>query len=107
MAIEFDASHRDRKSTRLNSSHANISYAVVCLKKIRSYYTFLASTLSPAALANCARPQCLHSISTLPLLREQHPQKRMDVRFDFRTFFFFMKRRPPKSTLFPYSRSPD
>src|SRR5258707_7528757 len=23
----------DRKSTRLNSSHANISYAVVCLKK--------------------------------------------------------------------------
>src|SRR3712207_8946335 len=27
---------RDRKSTRLNSSHANISYAVFCLKKKRS-----------------------------------------------------------------------
>src|SRR5947209_13846848 len=27
--------HRDRKSTRLNSSHANISYAVFCLKKKR------------------------------------------------------------------------
>src|SRR3712207_7424277 len=27
---------KDRKSTRLNSSHANISYAVFCLKK----YTF-------------------------------------------------------------------
>src|SRR3712207_7827212 len=25
--------HADRKSTRLNSSHANISYAVFCLKK--------------------------------------------------------------------------
>src|SRR3712207_8858393 len=25
--------HVDRKSTRLNSSHANISYAVFCLKK--------------------------------------------------------------------------
>src|SRR3712207_8762616 len=25
--------NRDRKSTRLNSSHANISYAVFCLKK--------------------------------------------------------------------------
>src|SRR3712207_8195081 len=25
--------HTDRKSTRLNSSHANISYAVFCLKK--------------------------------------------------------------------------
>src|SRR3712207_9427927 len=27
------AADRDRKSTRLNSSHANISYAVFCLKK--------------------------------------------------------------------------
>src|SRR3712207_8612495 len=27
------AARRDRKSTRLNSSHANISYAVFCLKK--------------------------------------------------------------------------
>src|SRR3712207_8366363 len=26
---------RDRKSTRLNSSHANISYAVFCLNKIK------------------------------------------------------------------------
>src|SRR3712207_7635402 len=34
---------RDRKSTRLNSSHANISYAVFCLKKKNSstaYTTF-------------------------------------------------------------------
>src|SRR3712207_8920969 len=28
-----DLRGRDRKSTRLNSSHANISYAVFCLKK--------------------------------------------------------------------------
>src|SRR3712207_7906816 len=28
---------RDRKSTRLNSSHANISYAVFCLKKKKIY----------------------------------------------------------------------
>src|SRR3712207_8747745 len=27
------AAEKDRKSTRLNSSHANISYAVFCLKK--------------------------------------------------------------------------
>src|SRR3712207_8300516 len=27
----------DRKSTRLNSSHANISYAVFCLKKKRTH----------------------------------------------------------------------
>src|SRR5438445_6895803 len=29
----FEAEREDRKSTRLNSSHANISYAVFCLKK--------------------------------------------------------------------------
>src|SRR5947209_15304883 len=30
---------RDRKSTRLNSSHANISYAVFCLKKKKTTNT--------------------------------------------------------------------
>src|SRR3712207_8043267 len=30
---------RDRKSTRLNSSHANISYAVFCLKKKKQNLT--------------------------------------------------------------------
>src|SRR2546429_6040822 len=29
----IEAHHRDRKSTRLNSSHGYISYAVFCLKK--------------------------------------------------------------------------
>src|SRR3712207_7976145 len=31
----------DRKSTRLNSSHANISYAVFCLKKKQLLHSFL------------------------------------------------------------------
>src|SRR3712207_8084292 len=31
--LRGDAGREDRKSTRLNSSHANISYAVFCLKK--------------------------------------------------------------------------
>src|SRR3712207_8409479 len=31
--VAHDAADVDRKSTRLNSSHANISYAVFCLKK--------------------------------------------------------------------------
>src|SRR3712207_8319085 len=30
---DIDVAEQDRKSTRLNSSHANISYAVFCLKK--------------------------------------------------------------------------
>src|SRR3712207_7132617 len=29
--------HLDRKSTRMNSSHANISYAVFCLKKKKQH----------------------------------------------------------------------
>src|SRR3712207_7587119 len=32
-AASLKRSAQDRKSTRLNSSHANISYAVFCLKK--------------------------------------------------------------------------
>src|SRR5947209_10499655 len=32
----------DRKSTRLNSSHANISYAVFCLKKKKNPFSYLA-----------------------------------------------------------------
>src|SRR3712207_6867426 len=32
---------RDRKSTRLNSSHANISYAVFCLKKKKKKIIYL------------------------------------------------------------------
>src|SRR5258707_11030250 len=34
------ASAIDRKSTRLNSSHANISYAVFCLKKKKKQKTW-------------------------------------------------------------------
>src|SRR5688572_31240411 len=31
--LEVESDNRDRKSTRLNSSHSQISYAVFCLKK--------------------------------------------------------------------------
>src|SRR2546427_2740985 len=33
LAVEVDGAAQDRKSTRLNSSHSQISYAVFCLKK--------------------------------------------------------------------------
>src|SRR5258707_5952759 len=32
---------QDRKSTRLNSSHANISYAVFCLKKKKEFLNYI------------------------------------------------------------------
>src|SRR3712207_8271648 len=37
-ASKTSARGLDRKSTRLNSSHANISYAVFCLKKKKNIY---------------------------------------------------------------------
>src|SRR5438045_6977267 len=39
-----DARVRDRKSTRLNSSHLGISYAVFCLKKKNKYNMKIIST---------------------------------------------------------------
>src|SRR3712207_7182194 len=38
VASQFGTFEEDRKSTRLNSSHANISYAVFCLKKKKEEY---------------------------------------------------------------------
>src|SRR3712207_8696978 len=46
-ALEDRPSRPDRKSTRLNSSHANISYAVFCLKKKNT--THLASLHPPSS----------------------------------------------------------
>src|SRR2546430_7156846 len=43
---------RDRKSTRLNSSHSQISYAVFCLKKKKKY--------NHKTLRNPTLPQRLH-----------------------------------------------
>src|SRR5438876_4797229 len=37
--------HEDRKSTRLNSSHPSISYAVFCLKKKKTRHTLQKSLL--------------------------------------------------------------
>src|SRR2546429_1433652 len=48
---------RDRKSTRLNSSHGYISYAVFCLKKknepihpLRIFYSYRTALVSPPRL---------------------------------------------------------
>src|SRR5438874_4594217 len=45
----------DRKSTRLNSSHVEISYAVFCLKKKRNLFERAPPT-RPSALRKLCRP---------------------------------------------------
>src|SRR3989442_7443989 len=60
------SARRDRKSTRLNSSHVRISYAVFCLKKkkkkivarltdtkLRAYVTYTVHPITPAATCEC------------------------------------------------------
>src|SRR3712207_7527577 len=48
------ACSRDRKSTRLNSSHANISYAVFCLQQTHRLQPH--TRTAPASLRKPARP---------------------------------------------------
>src|SRR6266511_3324881 len=74
---------RDRKSTRLNSSHVKISYAVFCSKKktIKKAFT--------------TAPVLTHWIPDRPIVIETDA-------FDY-SLFFLMFRLPPKSTLFPYT----
>src|SRR2546428_6950253 len=63
-AADGSARYRDRKSTRLNSSHDQISYAVFCLKKKK---TPACSVLAPTRLAPLVRTQrsCLLGIRGL------------------------------------------
>src|ERR1022692_969426 len=92
----------DRKSTRLNSSHLVISYAVFCLKKKKkksitrdhSGVTYIRSYIERATAVTFTR---------LPS-HYRAPNSNSSRIFSFLSFFFFlMIRRPPRSTLFPYT----
>src|SRR3712207_7975066 len=61
-APRFVGQEVDRKSTRLNSSHANISYAVFCLKKKNNHPHLLTDP-----------PQCDQHLLRL-MLRPSHDQ---------------------------------
>src|SRR6266487_686501 len=86
----------DRKSTRLNSSHPSISYAVFCLKKKTCH--------AIAASQNNERSHGTDSTRTLTL-NNYSPSVRtlMTLAAVAVAFFFLMIRRPPRSTLFPYT----
>src|SRR6266576_2213968 len=96
------AARRDRKSTRLNSSHVEISYAVFCLKKKKKACIVLYS------LEN-KKPSYHSVLSITPRLSQRllvylnHSPGPRPGRHPFCHFFFLMIRRPPRSTLFPYT----
>src|SRR6266849_2341736 len=92
---------RDRKSTRLNSSHEWISYAGFCLKKKNDIGCLLLRSRHAhngfenpgmrAAAAQVAGQSLLHLL-----------ERRLGI-LSHHIFFFLMIRRPPRSTLFPYT----
>src|SRR6202521_4666140 len=92
----------DRKSTRLNSSHLRISYAVFCLKKKKTKKKL--HTSQQLMRRSCIERQT-HALSHCLLhsgLRLS-PSHIFLVFFFLFFFFFLMIRRPPRSTLFPHT----
>src|ERR1039457_20149 len=90
---------RDRKSTRLNSSHLVRSYAVFCFKKASSFGT------RDSRSFGCGRPSVhVFPISAMTdfvvLLFEVSSRQRAPSPS---LLFFLMIRRPPRSSLFPYT----
>src|ERR1022692_3229679 len=92
----------DRKSTRLNSSHLVISYAVFCLKKKKTKLTH-----GPIVGTYACHPPLDQRINSALYLRARRRAGDEEVSFVGRSvsffFFFLMIRRPPRSTLFPYT----
>src|SRR6267142_1655309 len=96
----FPGRRRDRKSTRLNSSHMSISYAVFCLKKrIQELVGARRGQRDDAQL----KVEALGAPAVLVLwaIVDEHHHARGRQALDH--LFFLMMRRPPRSTLFPYT----
>src|SRR6516165_1423862 len=98
----FNAWAKDRKSTRLNSSHSQISYAVFCLKKKKKASfrgTILCKLYHISVNSNNEKPTTRNEITSAP---HTCVDSRCPGALSF-SFFFLMIRRPPRSTLFPYT----
>src|ERR1022692_3432308 len=92
----------DRKSTRLNSSHLVISYAVFCLKKKKKV------TITPLCTSPLYTPPLSSNTCPTPRLGQGGTASpatatRPNCMQNRCLFFFLMIRRPPRSTLFPYT----
>src|SRR6476620_698319 len=93
------ARRRDRKSTRLNSSHANISYAVFCLKK-KKMRAISITGMKPGFNAMFGTPlgAAVFALEILYRRGLEYCEALLPA-----VFFFLMIRRPPRPTLFPYT----
>src|SRR5882672_2779484 len=94
--------YSDRKSTRLNSSHTVISYAVFCLKKKKDN-GLSADALKIEQIVVELKVHQPPRLDAGPLDRLQSYCLRLGYQLCNFCFFFLMIRRPPRSTLFPYT----
>src|SRR6266705_3037584 len=92
---------KDRKSTRLNSSHRTISYAVFCLKKKKTYQSHNIKQKIRTYQDRDHEFDCLINLTYRKA--GQNQLSFLDIRNFYYLFFFLMIRRPPRSTLFPYT----
>src|ERR1039457_6432681 len=93
--------HPDRKSTRLNSSHLVISYAVFCLKKNQTTLNIITDqNPRDRRIINKRSRPTRHTRCQPPVPRPSTPAPVSPSR---PLSFFLMIRRPPRSTLFPYT----
>src|SRR5437870_792285 len=100
----FPSEHEDRKSTRLNSSHVAISYAVFCLKKKTTATSGPRAT--PPPVSPSPTPGWAHaSSSAVPRspYRGRLPSPSSRRSSHSSSFHFLTRRRPWSSTLFPYT----
>src|ERR1039457_5565463 len=88
----------DRKSTRLNSSHLVISYAVFCLKKITARVNGEERSRGDLSDISHSWPEILAQAARNTVLLPGEILGSVTV-----CIFFLMIRRPPRSTLFPYT----
>src|SRR5476649_1164456 len=92
----------DRKSTRLNSSHTVISYAVFCLKKKKKNVQTISEEEEIEHEITTAQDNTPALRYALPICNYIILMRRGGARGGL-FFFFLMIRRPPRSTLFPYT----
>src|SRR5712664_1792503 len=92
---------RDRKSTRLNSSHDQISYAVFCLKKKKKQNRI--DHNDNKQIRAVIRVQLSRPCLSLCCLCGMFASGGLLISYASILFFFLMIRRPPRSTLFPYT----
>src|ERR1039458_3036252 len=89
----------DRKSTRLNSSHLGISYAVFCLKKKKQRRHKLGSSRSLPRRQRHHHHAAPASSIGMPIRKISKIQTSSSTSHFF--FFFLNEGAPPKTPLFP------